>query len=82
RGEPLEKICAITVANMSSDQGIALIQPWVRLTKGKPSKRLSEKAAAAWTGRLAADVAYTGVIIESIYRPISGAWVRLIVVDR
>ncbi|MEM9212237.1 MAG: hypothetical protein AAGA63_12205, partial [Pseudomonadota bacterium] len=47
RGEPLEKICAITVANMSSDQGIALIQPWVRLTKGKPSKRLSEKAAAA-----------------------------------
>ena len=82
RGEPIDKICAITVANLTDAQAIELIQPWVQAIRGRPDDVDSEEVAAAWRGRFGNDLAYATVISSSIYRPIDGAWIRLLVVDR
>jgi hypothetical protein len=82
RFDPLEKICAVTVTNMSPSQGIQLIQPWVAHTNGVPNERLSNKSAAAWRGQLDGDIVFTGVAKRSMIETIKGAWIRMIVVDR
>lgn len=82
RFDKLQKLCAVTVADMSSAQGVQLIQPWVALINGVPNETLSRKAAAAWGGRLGEDRSFVAVIKQSIFKEIDGAWVRMIVIDR
>jgi hypothetical protein len=80
--DALEKLCAINVNNLSPEQGISLIQPWVQLTNGVANAQLSRRAAAAWRGKKGDDIAFTAVILRSEIDEISGSWIRMIVIDR